>query len=64
MIGLPLAGGDLGVQTHSHVLELNYGIQISPAFLIRPELEYFIRPGATGAVPNSFLVGLKTHVDF
>ena len=39
MLGLPLAGGDLGVQTHSQALEFNYGIQISPAFLIRPELE-------------------------
>ena len=48
MVGLPLAGGDLGVQTHTQAPELIYGIQISPAFLIRPELEYFIRPGVTG----------------
>jgi carbohydrate-selective porin OprB len=46
------------------VLELNYGIQVSPGFLIQPELEYFIRPGATGAVPNAFLVGAKVHADF
>jgi hypothetical protein len=57
---LPLAGDDLGVQTHAQAPELNYGIQISPALLIRPELEYLIRPVVTGAVPNFFLVGLKT----
>ena len=61
---MPLAGGALGVQTYGEVLELNYAIQVSPAVLIQPELEYFIRPGATGAVPNSFLVGVKTHFDF
>jgi porin len=63
-LGMPLAGGALGAQTHGEILELNYAIQVSPAVLIQPELEYFIRPGATGAVPNSFLVGLKTHLDF
>jgi carbohydrate-selective porin OprB len=62
--GMPLAGGALGVQTHGEVLELNYAIVVSPAVLIQPEFEYFIRPGAAGAVPSSFLVGLKTHVDF
>jgi porin len=61
---MPLAGGALGVQTHAEVLELNHAIVVSPTVLIQPELEYFIRPGATGAVPNSFLIGLKTHVDF
>jgi porin len=63
-LDMPLAGGALGVQTHAEVLELNYGIQVSPGFLIQPELEYFIRPGATGAVPNAFLIGAKVHADF
>lgn len=63
-LGAPLVGGALGVQTHAEVLELNYGIQVTPAFLIQPELEYFIRPGGTGSVPNSFLVGAKIHADF
>jgi porin len=63
-LGAPLAGGALGVQTHAEVFELNYGIQVSPGILVQPELEYFVRPGGTGAVPNAFLVGLKTHADF
>ena len=63
-LDLPLAGGARGVQTHAMVLELNYGIEITPGLLIQPELEYFIRPGGTHAVPNAFLVGAKTHVDF
>lgn len=63
-LGAPLAGGALGVQTHAELLELNYGIQVSPGLLVQPELEYFIRPGGTGAVPNAFLVGAKVHADF
>jgi len=43
MVGLPLAGGDLGAQTHAQATEFNFGIQISPAFLIPPELEYLRR---------------------
>ena len=41
-LGMPLAGGALGVQTHGEVLELNYAIQVSPAVVIQPELEYFV----------------------
>jgi len=61
---LPLAGGARGVQTHAMVLEANYGIEVTPGVLAQPELEYFIRPGGTHTVPNAFLFGLKTHVDF
>jgi len=63
-LGTPLAGGARGVQTHAAVLELNYGMEVSPGLLVLPELEYFIRPGGTGAVPNAFLVGVKAHADF
>jgi porin len=63
-LNMPLSGGARGVQTHAMVLEANYGIEITPGLLIQPELEYFIRPGGTHSVPNAFLVGVKTHVDF
>jgi porin len=62
--GLPLAGGALGVQTDAAVLELSYGMEVRPGFLFQPVLEYFIRPGATDDVPNAFLVGLKTCINF
>jgi porin len=63
-LGSPLVGGARGVQTHGEVLELNYGIAVSPGVLIQPEVEYFVRPGATSAVPNAFLIGAKVHADF
>jgi porin len=42
MLGDPLAGGALDVQTYAMVLEANYGIAIAPGLLIQPEFEYFI----------------------
>jgi len=63
-LGMPLAGGAYGVQTHAMVFELNYAVEITPGLVIQPELEYFVRPGGTNAVPNAFLIGVKTHADF
>jgi porin len=63
-LGLPLAGGARAVQGHGFVLEANYAVAPVRGVLLQPELEYFIRPGATNVVPNAFLVGLKVHVDF
>ena len=64
MLGEPLAGGALRVQTSAMVLEANYGITVVPGLLVQPELEYFIRPGGADAVPNAFLVGLKVVANF
>jgi porin len=63
-LGDPLAGGALGVQRYAMVVEANYGIAVLPGLLIQPELEYFMRPGGTNAVPNAFLLGVKVLADF
>jgi len=64
ILGDPLAGGALGVQRYAVVLEANYGITVAPGLLFQPELEYFMRPGGTNAVPNAFLIGAKVVADF
>ena len=46
------------------VYELNYNFKAYSGIQIQPELEYFVRPGATSAVRNAFLVGLKTYANF
>jgi porin len=63
-LGDPLEGGARGVQSHASVFELNYNLPLYRGVQVQPELEYFIRPGGTHAVPNAFLLGLKTHVSF
>ncbi|WP_131195100.1 carbohydrate porin [Lichenihabitans psoromatis] len=63
-LDLPLYGNARGVQRNGAVFEANYGIHVAPGVLIQPELEYFLKPGATAAVSNSFLIGAKTNIDF
>ncbi len=59
-----LAPGSVGVQTHEGIAEIDYKIQIAPWLSIRPNLQYVIRPGAAGRIPNAFVIGLYTGVTF
>jgi porin len=52
------------VQTAETVIELNYGIQAGPWLSFRPNIQYIIRPGATGTLPNATVLGLQTVVTF
>ena len=56
--------GVLPIQTCETVLEVNYGAKIAPWLTLRPNLQYIIRPGATGAVRNALVLGLYTQVTF
>jgi porin len=53
-----------GVQDHAMVFEVNYDIPVYRGIDVQPELEYFLRPGGVSAVPDAFVVGMKTHVLF
>lgn len=35
-----------GLDSGEQVLELNYGAQVTPWLLLRPDLQYYIEPGA------------------
>jgi porin len=48
-----------GVQTHEILFELNYGIQISPWLHVLPNVQYIVRPGATGQIRNATVVGVE-----
>lgn len=63
-LGEPLTGGALGTQSDAMVLEANYTIPVWAGVQAQPELEYFIRPGATTHTPSALILGLKTHVAF
>ncbi|WP_093016508.1 carbohydrate porin [Sphingobium sp. YR768] len=41
------------VQTSEELWELNYGVQLSPWLLIRPGIQYVVRPGGYDERPNS-----------
>jgi porin len=54
----------IGVQTYESAVEVGYGIAVTPWLQVRPNLQYVIRPGGTGQVPNALVVGLFTGVTF
>jgi porin len=62
--GEPFSAGVYGVQSDAIVLEANYDFAIRPGIDLQPDIQYFIRPGGQSAVPNAFVLGLKTHVLF
>jgi porin len=45
------------VQTREQMLELNYGIQVAPWLLIRPDIQYVIRPGGYRSRPDTIVFG-------
>jgi porin len=54
----------IGVQTYESVVEVDYGIAVTPWMQVRPNLQYVIRPGGTGNVQDAFVIGLFTSITF
>jgi porin len=59
-----VAPGTIGIQSYENVVELDYGIAVAPWLEVRPNLQYVIRPGGTGTIPNAFVTGLFTRATF
>ena len=56
-IGLPRLGWE-------KALEFNYGLQVTPYFLLQPVFQYYVDTGATSRVPNAAIFGFRTKVTF
>ena len=63
------AGGGSGrVPSEEVVLEVNYGYQVAPGVVVRPNLQYIINPDSRYTpnfrrdIPNAFVVGLQINV--
>ena len=55
----------VGVQDQEIVLEWNYMFRFhNGAFFIEPDLQYIIRPGGTGQIPNALVVGAQVGFNF
>jgi porin len=59
-----VAPGSVGIQTYESIAEIDYNIQIAPWLSVRPNLQYVMRPGGTGTIPNAVVFGLHTGVKF
>jgi porin len=55
----------VGVQDQETVLEWIYNFRFHKgAYLIEPDLQYIIRPGGTGQIPNALVVGAQIGFNF
>ncbi len=45
-------------------LEWGYRVQLNRFFYIQPDLQYIIRPGGTGHIPDAFVLGAQIGVSF
>ena len=70
LTGLRAKGGGEGqVPAHEVILELNYGYELAPGVVLRPNLQYLVYPDprytpthATD-IPNSFVIGLQVNAN-
>jgi porin len=54
----------LGDPTFEWVLEWDYRAQLTPWLYVMPGIQYVIRPGGTGNIPNSLVIGAEIGVTF
>jgi porin len=55
----------VGVQQEELVMEWNYTFRFrNGAFFFEPDLQYIIRPGGTGNIPNALVVGAQVGLNF
>jgi porin len=59
-----VAPGSVGIQTYESIAEVDYGAQIAPWLLLRPNLQYVTNPGGTGKIPNALIIGLTVKATF
>jgi porin len=53
-----------GIPDYEAVLELTYRAQITPWFTLQPDVQWVIRPGATGVIDDALVLGLRANVAF
>jgi porin len=55
----------VGVKLEETVLEWNYTFRFkNGAYFIEPDMQYIIRPGGTGNIPNALVVGAQVGINF
>ncbi len=51
-------------EIYEMVLELTHNFEIAPWLSIQPDLQYIIRPGGTGNIPDAFVLGGQIVLEF
>jgi porin len=53
-----------GTPTYEMPLELGYRVQLTKFAYIQPDIQYVIRPGGTGNIPNATVIGAQFGASF
>jgi len=62
--GLPLTPPAPGPQSHELVIEARYGATLAPGLKLMPDLQYLIRPSASGRIDNALAFALRATATF
>jgi porin len=54
----------VGVQHYEMALEWTYSIHVAPGVRVQPDLQYIIKPGATGQIANALVLGTQVGFNF
>ena len=46
------------------MVEADYAIAVTPWLQVRPNVQFLIRPGGTGQIPDTLVIGLLTRITF
>jgi porin len=49
----------LSRQVFEMVLEWTYEIGLAPWLTVQPDIQYIVRPGGTGDIPNAWVIGVQ-----
>ncbi len=59
------SGSGIGIQRYETALELTYRFRFDQdALFFQPDLQYIIRPGGTGRIPDAFVAGFQVGINF
>jgi porin len=50
-------------QVFEMVLEWTYEIALAPWLTVQPDMQYIVRPGGTGDIPNAWVIGVQIGVN-
>jgi porin len=54
----------VGVRDYELALEWTYVVQVTPWLQVQPDVQYVIRPGGTGNIPDALVLGFQLAVTF
>jgi porin len=55
---------NLNDQDFEMVLEWTYELALAPWLTLQPDMQYIIKPGGTGDIPNAFVLGVQIGINF